>query len=240
MRLQAQKQILSIDKTQTEARKRECSVKDIDRITVLVADDHPIVRRGLIAEINNQSDMQVVAEAQNGREAVEMFFAHYPDVCLLDLRMPVIGGLEAMAEIRKKEPGARLVIVTSYETREDIYRAMQAGARGYFLKKAPVSEVLQCLRAVAAGDTWVPPTVGAKLATRLTDRELTSRELEVLRSIVRGKSNKEIGVEFNIAESTVKVHVTHILDKLKVTGRTEAINEAVKRGLIRIETNHGR
>ncbi|HXB22175.1 MAG TPA: response regulator transcription factor [Candidatus Solibacter sp.] len=205
-------------------------------ITVLVADDHPVVRKGLVTEINDQSDMHVVAEAQNGEEAVEMFLTHHPDVCLLDLRMPVMDGLQTVISIREKEPNACLVIVTSYETREDIYRAMQAGARGYFLKESPVREVLECIRTVAAGSSWIPPAVGAKLATRLGDLELTPRELDVLHSITKGKSNKEIGAEFNIAESTVKVHVSHILEKLKVTGRTEAINVAVQRGLVRIET----
>jgi two-component system NarL family response regulator len=238
MKVNAREQKRSSGTARTEAAGLERSVKT-DRIKVLVADDHPVVRRGLITEINGYPDLHVIAEAQNGKEAMEMFFDHHPDVALVDLRMPLMDGLQTVISIRQKEPAARLVIVTSHETREDIYRALQAGARGYFLKEAPIRELVDCIRAVAAGDTWVPPAVGAKLATRLGDRELTPREMDVLRSVTRGKSNKEIGVEFNIAESTVKVHVTHILEKLRVGGRTEAINVAVQRGLVRIEPKPG-
>jgi two-component system NarL family response regulator len=238
MKVNAREQKRSSGTARSEAAGLERSVKT-GRIKVLVADDHPVVRRGLITEINGYPDLHVIAEAQNGKEAMEMFFDHHPDVGLVDLRMPLMDGLQTVISIRQKEPAARLVIVTSHETREDIYRALQAGARGYFLKEAPIRELVDCIRAVAAGDTWVPPAVGAKLATRLGDRELTPREMDVLRSVTRGKSNKEIGVEFNIAESTVKVHVTHILEKLRVGGRTEAINVAVQRGLVRIEPKPG-
>ncbi len=238
MKVNAREQKRSSGTARTEAANLERSVKT-GHIKVLVADDHPVVRKGLITEINGYPDLHVIAEAQNGKEAMEMFFDHHPDVGLVDLRMPLMDGLQTVISIRQKEPAARLVIVTSHETREDVYRALQAGARGYFLKEAPIREVVDCIRAVAAGDTWVPPAVGAKLATRLGDRELTPREMDVLRSVTRGKSNKEIGVEFNIAESTVKVHVTHILEKLRVGGRTEAINVAVQRGLVRIEPKPG-
>jgi DNA-binding NarL/FixJ family response regulator len=204
--------------------------------SVLVADDHPLVREGLVALINRQPDMRVVAEAGNGREATEKFFAQCPDVALLDLRMPLLDGVESVAAICEKMPRARLVILTSYQTEEDVYRALRAGAQGYLLKDAPVEELLRCIHAVGDGRTWIPPVVGAQLAKRVADRELTPREMDVLRTVAIGKSNKEIGVVFNISEATVKVHMTHILEKLKVTGRTEAINVAVKRGLIHIDT----
>jgi len=203
-------------------------------LRVMVADDHPMVREGLRSAINRGPDMQIVAEAANGREAVDKYFAEKPDVALLDLRMPVMNGIETLAAICQKDPGARLVIVTTYEDEEDIYRALRAGAQGYILKNAAVSELIECIRAVAEGGTWIPPAVGAKLANRIADRELTPREMEVLQTVTMGKSNKEIGVAFNISEATVKVHVTHILEKLKVTGRTEAVNAAVKRGLVYI------
>ena len=203
-------------------------------LRVMVADDHPMVREGLRSAINRGPDMQIVAEAANGREAVDKYFAEKPDVALLDLRMPVMNGIETLAAICQKDPGARLVIVTTYEDEEDIYRALRAGAQGYILKNVAVSELIECIRAVAEGGTWIPPAVGAKLANRIADRELTPREMEVLQAVALGKSNKEIGVAFNISEATVKVHVTHILEKLKVTGRTEAVNAAVKRGLVYI------
>jgi two-component system, NarL family, response regulator len=204
-------------------------------IAVLIADDHPVLREGLVAVINRQSDMIVVAEAQNGQQSVDLFFTQRPDVCLLDLRMPVMDGVEAVISIRENDPTARLVILTSHETREEIYRALQAGAQGYVLKESGLDEILNCVRAVAAGGVWIPPAIGAELAKRLSERQLTAREMEVLRAIAAGKSNKEIGTKLNISEGTVKVHVTHMLEKLRVTGRTEAINKAVKQGLVSLD-----
>jgi DNA-binding NarL/FixJ family response regulator len=204
-------------------------------LTIMVADDHPMVREGLITIINRQPDMRVVAEAANGREAVEQFMTLRPDVALVDLRMPMMGGIDVVMSIYERVPAARLVVVTTYQTEEDIYRALQAGARGYVLKDAPLEDIVECIHAVGSGKTWIPPAVGAKLAMRVTDRALTARELEVIRALAKGKSNKEIGVALNISEGTVKVHVTHMLEKLKVTGRTEAIAAAVKRGLVTID-----
>jgi two-component system, NarL family, response regulator len=208
-------------------------------LTVLVADDHPVVREGLVAIIETQPDLRVVAEASNGRDAMDKFFAHRPDVALFDLRMPLMGGVETVARIYEKEPGARLAILTSYESEEEIYRALRAGAQGYVLKDAPVSDLIGCIRALSEGRTWIAPGIGEKLAKRVKGQELTTREMEVLRTLVMGKSNKEIGTLLNIAESTVKVHVTHVLEKLKASGRTEAISVAVKRGLIRIDSTQG-
>ena len=205
-------------------------------VTVLIADDHPIVREGLVALISRCSDMHVVAEASNGHSAVEKFLAHLPNVALLDLRMPVMSGVQAAAAICERVPGARVIIVTAYHTQEDIYSALRAGAQGYLLKDASRAEFIECIRAVTDGGTWIPPAVGATLAKRVTGRELTTREMEVMRTMSQGKSNKEIGVALNICEATVKVHMTHILDKLKAAGRTEAINVAARRGLVHMDS----
>jgi len=208
-------------------------------LTVLIADDHPVVREGLTTIVQLQSDMRVIAEASNGRDATEKYFACRPDIALLDLRMPLMDGVATVVAICEKEPGARLAILTSFESEEEIYRALRAGAQGYVLKDAPPGELIACIQAMSEGRTWIPPGVGAQLAKRVTGPELTTREMEVLRTLVLGKSNKEIGVVLDIAESTVKVHVTHVLEKLKAGGRTEAISVALKRGLIRIDSVHG-
>jgi two-component system, NarL family, response regulator len=210
-------------------------IKSTRTITVLVADDHPVVCAGLVALIDRQPDMHVVAEAGNGREAMEKFLAERPDVALLDLRMPIVDGIETVMSICERDPAAHLGIITSCQNEEDIYRAVRAGALGFILKDAAPDELARCIKAMARGETWVPPLVGAMLAKRVADMELTRRETEVLNLVVSGKSNKEIGVAFDISEATVKVHMTHILEKLKVTGRTEAINVAVKRGLVRLD-----
>jgi DNA-binding NarL/FixJ family response regulator len=203
---------------------------------VLVADDHPLVREGVVALINRQPDMRVIAEASNGREAVAKFLELRPDITLLDLRMPLLDGAGAVAAICADTPDAQTVILTTYRGEEDVYRALRAGARGYLLKDSPAEELAACIRAVSDGKTWVPPAVGAKLAKRVSFRELTPREMEILEVAAAGKSNKEIGVALNISEATVKVHMTHIMEKLKVTGRTEALNVAVRRGLIYMDT----
>jgi two-component system, NarL family, response regulator len=204
-------------------------------LTILVADDHPMVREGLVSLIGREPDMRVVAEAGNGREAIEQFFKYSPDVTLLDLRMSVVDGMNALISICDKEPSARIAIITSYELEEDIYRALRAGALGYILKDVTPEQLRECIHTVADGRTWVPPQIGAKLARRVSDHELTRRETQVLDAVATGKSNKEIGAAFNISEATIKVHMTHILEKLRVTGRTEAINVAVKRGLVHLD-----
>jgi two-component system, NarL family, response regulator len=203
--------------------------------TVLIADDHPVVREGLATLINRRSDMRVVAEAADGREAVEKFLAHSPDIALLELRLPIMDGVEVVMSICEKMPAARLVIFTTCKGEEDIYRAVKAGAFGYLLKDTPLNEVVECIRAVARGTRWIPPGVAAMLGKRVADRALTARELEVIRALTSGKSNKEIGTLLDISEATVKVHITHILEKLKVTGRTEAINVAMRRGLVHMD-----
>ena len=218
-----------------ERRSPNPSAENSKRVTVLIADNHPVVREGLVALIDRRADMHVIAEASNGREAVDKFVAQRPDVALVDLRMPLMDGIETIVAICEKDPGAQIVVITSYNSEEDIYRALRAGARGYVLKDAGIEELIECIHAVHSGKTWIPPQVGSKLAKRVANRQLTPRETDVLQAVAVGKSNKEIGVAFNISEATVKVHMTHILEKLSVTGRTEAINVAVKRGLVRME-----
>jgi DNA-binding NarL/FixJ family response regulator len=204
-------------------------------ITILLADDHPLVREGLSALISQRDDMRVVTQAASGRDAIEQYFVHRPDIALLDLRMPVMDGIAVLNVIYERDPACRVVIMTSYDNEEEIYRALLARAKGYILKDAPVEELMQCVRTVCNNGRWIPPLIGAKLARRIGDQDLTSREVDVLRALVLGKSNKEIGVILEISEATVKVHVTHILKKLGVTGRTEAISVALKRGLIRLD-----
>jgi len=213
----------------------DSSASLLEVYTVLIADDHPVVREGLATLINRRSDMRVVAEAADGREAVEKFLAHSPDIALLELRLPIMDGVEVVMSICEKMPAARLVIFTTCKGEEDIYRAVKAGAFGYVLKDTPLNEVVECIRAVARGTRWIPPGVAAMLGKRVADRALTARELEVIRALTSGKSNKEIGTLLDISEATVKVHITHILEKLKVTGRTEAINVAMRRGLVHMD-----
>jgi two-component system, NarL family, response regulator len=205
------------------------------RLSVLVADDHPVVREGLVSLLNRQPDMQIVAQACNGYEAIDKFVAHQPDIALLDVRMPLMDGVDAVMSICERYPAARIIIITSYQNEEDVYRALRAGALGFILKDAMPDELASCIRSVARRETWIPPEVGAMLARRVADRELTRRETAVLRLVAEGNSNKEIGVACDISEATVKVHMTHILDKLRVSGRTEAINVAVKKGLVHLE-----
>jgi len=204
-------------------------------ITVLIADDHALVLEGLIAVIDRQMDMHVVAEARNGHEAIEQFLAAVPQIGLLDLRMPIVDGVAAIYAIRHELPKARLVVLTTYETTEDIYRALRAGAQGYLFKCCAKEELLECVRAVSRGRSWIPHEVGAKLAQRVVAPDLTRRETDVLEALSIGRSNKEIGTLFDISEATVKVHMAHILQKLHVSSRTEAINVAARRGLVRLE-----
>lgn len=203
--------------------------------TILISDDHAVVREGLAAMLSRRAEMQVVAEASNGTQAVALALQHKPDVLLMDLRMPQMGGVEAIRAIRAEWPEARVIVLTTYDGDEDIYRALQAGAKGYLLKDTPREELLEAIRAVHAGRKHIPPEVAAKLAERLTSETLTEREREVLQLIVAGQSNKEIGASLNITEGTVKVHVNGLLGKLGVSDRTQAVTEALRRGLVHLE-----
>ena len=210
-------------------------MEEKNALRVLIADDHLVVREGLAALINRSPDMAVVAEASTGREAVEQFLLHCPDVALLDLRMPEMDGVEVIAAIREQVPTARLVVLTTYADEEDIHRSLRAGARGYLLKDAPRDELLDCVRAVHDGQTVIPPAIAVKLASRLRATELTPRELDVLRLLATGQSNKQIAAALFIAEGTVKTHVNALLRKLEAADRTGVVTLALKRGLLRLE-----
>ena len=204
-------------------------------IRILVADDNFLVRLGLGAVLNAQSGMTVVAEAGNGRQAVELFRQHMPDIVLMDLRMPLMTGVEATKDIRSEYPGARIIVLTTYDGDEDIYRALQAGARAYLLKDVLREDLLAAIRAVHAGQRHIPPAVAARLAERLPLSDLTARELEVLKLIVKGMSNSEIGAALTISTGTVKIHVNNILSKLGVSDRTQAATTALQRGIVHLD-----
>ena len=211
------------------------SSEKADRIRVLIVDDHHVLREGLGSIIDSEPDMTVVAEAEDGEQAVARFREHRPDVTLMDLRMPGMGGVEATAAIQKEHPGARIVVLTTYDGDEDIYRALQAGARAYLLKDTRRKEVLEAIRAVHAGQRRIPEAVAQRLAERMGGPELTSREVEVLELMAKGLRNRDIGTTLDIAEGTVKVHVKRILSKLGVEDRAEAIVSALQRGIIHLE-----
>ncbi|MGA9777527.1 MAG: response regulator transcription factor [Verrucomicrobiia bacterium] len=203
-----------------------------NRIRILIAEDHTVVRDGLVAIVKQEKDFEVVAETGDGRQAVELWKRHRPDVTLMDLRMPSLDGVNAIYEIRAADPNARIIVLTTFDGDEDIYRGMRAGAKSYLLKDVRREELFQCIREVHAGRTFVPPAVAAILAERLTAEELTPRELEVLRLVAEGKPNKLIGADLAIAEVTVKSHVQSVFRKLNVLSRTEAIAVATRRGLL--------
>lgn len=207
---------------------------DPTKIRVLIADDHVTVREGLSAIIGRQSDMVVAGEAADGRQVVELWRVHRPDIVLLDLRMPMLDGVEAMDAIRRIDSQARIIVLTTFDTDRDISRAIAGGARGYLLKDAQRDELLDCIRDVHAGEIRIPISLVAKLATSVSSEEMTARELDVLKLLAYGKSNKEIGAILFVSETTVKSHLRSIFTKLKVLSRTEAITVACRRGLVQI------
>jgi two-component system, NarL family, response regulator len=213
---------------------KELPMKTPFPIKILIADDHPVVRDGLAMLINNRPDMTVVGEAANGRKAVELYSEHKPDLVLMDLRMPEMDGVDAIIAIRREYPAARIIVVTTFDTDEDIFRALQAGARGYILKDAPHEEMLACLRSVYSGKKFIPPAIAAKLSDRMNLDVLTAREIEVLRLTAEGKSNKETAEALFITEGTVKTHLNTIMRKLDAADRTQAVTIAIKRGIIRM------
>lgn len=200
-------------------------------IRVLIVDDHAVVRQGLIAIIDEESDMTVVGQAQNGIEAIAHFRETQPDVTLMDLRMPEMGGVEAITALCAEFNAARIIVLTTYDGDEDIYQGLRAGAKGYLLKDSKPSELRTAIRTVHDGQQYIPPHVGAKLVQRMNKPELTDRELEVLQLVAQGLSNAEIGVALTITESTVKSNINRILSKLGVKDRTQAAIVALKRGL---------
>jgi len=205
------------------------------KATVLLVDDHALLRTGVANIINQEHDLQVVAEASNGVEAVAAFERHRPDVTLLDLRMPVMEGVEAVRQIRDRDPRARVVVLTTYDTDDEISRALKAGAKAYVLKDISADQLIGCIRDVLAGKTYLAPSAAAKLAEGVTHVQLTPREMAALRLMADGKANKEIASELSISERTVKTHLGHLFDKLGVTSRTEAIKVATRRGLVRLD-----
>ncbi|MEL6777295.1 MAG: response regulator transcription factor [Cyanobacteria bacterium J06597_16] len=204
-------------------------------ITILVAEDHGIVRQGIISILQLQEDFTVVAEARDGVEAVELHNLHQPDITLMDLRMPNMEGVDAIARIREGTPKANIVILTTYDTDEDIYRGLQAGARGYILKDADFEDLVDAVRTVHQGKRYLPPNVALKLAERMDSEDLTERERDVLSMMARGTSTAVLVEALNISEGTVKFHINHIFQKLGVNDRTQAIIIALRRGLIRLE-----
>jgi len=205
-----------------------------ERIRILIADDHSVVREGLVSLVKRKSDMVVVAEASNGREAVQLWKEHRPDVTLLDLRMPELDGVGAIKEIRELDENAHIVVLTTYDGDEDIYRAIKAGAKAYLLKDTARDALVETVRRVHAGETYLPPQLAAKLAERVSGEALSPREIDVLQRMAVGKSNKEIGAELFISEGTVKTHIKSIFSKLDVVSRTEAVATATRRGLIQL------
>jgi len=204
------------------------------KIRALIADDHVTVLEGLAAIIGRQPDMAVVAQAVDGREAVALWQEHRPDVALLDLRMPILDGVGAIGSIRQEDALAKVIVLTTFDSDNEIYRAIKAGAKAYLLKDARREELLDCIRRVHAGETCLPATLAAKLVTGVSNDALTGREQDVLRLLALGRSNKEIGANLQISETTVKSHFRSIFAKLDVLSRTEAIAVASRRGLVQL------
>jgi DNA-binding NarL/FixJ family response regulator len=209
-------------------------MKKDGKIRILIADDHYIVRIGLVALVNTEPDMEVVAEAGDGAQALELFAKHTPDLALLDLRMPIKTGVEAAIEIRRQFSGACILMLTAFDGDEDIHKALQAGAQGYVLKSSPGEKLLPALRAVAAGQRWIPNEVANRLASRSAFESLTPREVQVLNHLAKGLANKEIADVLSISEHTTKDYLKSILAKLRVSDRTEAVTAAIQRGIIHL------
>ena len=209
-------------------------MKPASKIRILVADDHYVVRMGVTAILNNEPDMEVIAEAANGTQAVEQFVRHHPDLTLLDSRMPLKSGVQAAREIRQHRSTARILMLTAFDGDEDIHKAIAAGAQGYVLKSSTGVQLVPAVRAVAAGKEWIPPEVASRLARRKDFEPLTPRELEVLHELAKGLANKQIADVMNISQYTTKGYLKNILTKLRVADRTEAVTVALQRGLIHL------
>lgn len=210
-------------------------MKTAKPIRILVVDDHFMVRMGLSASLNVEPDMEVVAEAGNGQAALEAYRKHHPNLVMMDLRLPGMSGTECTAAMIQEFPEARILMLSTHSGEEEIYRAMQAGARGYIVKSIIRDELLRAVREVYQGRQYVDPIVASHLAERRSHRSLSVREVEVLRMVARGLGNKEIATALNIAEVTVKLHVSHILEKLGVKDRTQAATVALRRGIIALD-----
>jgi two-component system NarL family response regulator len=204
-------------------------------IRVLVIDDHPVVRAGLTSMLGTQSELQVIGAASSGEEALDIIQRDRPDVVLLDLRMPGINGIDMLLTAKKRGLPVSAIILTSYETDEDIYRSVQAGAQGYLLKDTPLKEMLEAIRTVKSGKRYIPSPIAQRLADRMMRTELTARELEILKMLAKGPTNKQIGHALGISDYTVRNHVNSIIEKLEVSDRTEAATTAIQRGIITVD-----
>jgi two-component system NarL family response regulator len=204
-------------------------------IRLLVVDDHHVVRRGFTSLLRTVADFDVVAEASDGQEAAALFEQHQPDITLMDLRMPVMNGVEAIEAIRARHPAAKIVVLTTFDGDEDIYRALQAGAKGYLLKGMSVEELIEAIRSVYEGRSRIPSAIAEKLAEGMGTPRLTKSELKVLQRIAEGRSNKEIGTDLFVTEATVKTHVNSLLAKLRVNDRTQAVTAALQRGILHLK-----
>jgi DNA-binding NarL/FixJ family response regulator len=204
------------------------------KLRILIVDDHYVVRMGLLALVETEPDLEVVGEAANGKEAVELFLKLAPDLVLMDVRMPGVDGIEATRKICQLSPGVRILMLSTYDGDADIYKALQGGASGYVLKNSTRETLIPAIRAVAVGQRWIPPEVATRLAGRKMFEELTSREVEVLKQLATGRANKEIAEVLKISEYTVKDHLKSIWGKLHVADRTEAVTAALQRGIIHL------
>jgi len=204
-------------------------------IRIMVVEDHNVVRQGLVALMRTVADFDVVAETDSGEQAIELFRTYRPDITLMDLRLKSGSGVAAIFAIRKICPESRIIVLTTYDGDEDIYKALQAGAQGYVLKGASSEELIKAVVAVHAGERYIPSLVAERLAGRVGAEQLTERELEVLQNIVRGKSNKEIAQQMHISEATVKTHINNLLSKLMVSDRTQAAITALQRGIVHLQ-----
>ena len=211
--------------------------KAYNLIRILTVDDHPLLRKGIAALVNAEPDLKLVAEASNGKEAIDAFRAHRPDVTLMDLQMPGVDGLEAIEAIRREFPEARIIVLTTYGGDTKVLRSLKAGARGYVLKGHVHKELLDMIRAVHGGQKRIPPEIAAELADHATDDPLTEREIEVLRLIASGNGNKQIADQLSISEATVKSRVTNILSKLSANDRAHAVTIGLKRGIIELDNS---
>ena len=209
-------------------------MSDQQPIRLLSVDDHALLREGIAAVINGQPDMTMIAQASSGREAIQLFREHRPDVTLMDLRMPDISGIDALIAILGEFPNARIVMLTTFEGDVEIQRALAAGARGYLLKNMPPKELVEAIRQVHAGRKRIPSEIAAQLAEHITDERLTEREIDVLQHLAGGNRNRDIAAQLAISEETVKVHVKHIMDKLGASDRTQAVAIGVRRGIIQL------
>jgi two-component system NarL family response regulator len=204
-------------------------------IRVMIVDDHPVVREGIARIISNEPRMELVGEAGSAQDAIQLYRKVRPDITLMDMRMPDANGAKTIEAIRSEFTNARIIILSSFDHEEDIYQAIQAGARGYLLKDSPRNDLISAIVRVHGGERCIPANIATRLAERVGGNELTAREFEVLKLIVKGRSNKEIGDQLGISEGTVKSHVNNILSKLNVTDRTQAVSVALKRGLVHLE-----